>query len=96
MAEPTACEKWWADILSSFQRNLDDLAGKHPESVEDIRTLHAGLITIGQLIHSSPHVNGNGVEWKSIITKTEEERAVLCKHCFQACCACMPSLTVIS
>jgi hypothetical protein len=79
MAEPTACEKRWAEILASFQRNLDDLTGKYPERVEDIKTLHAGLVTIGQLFHSSPRVNGNGADWKSIITKTEEERAVLCK-----------------
>jgi hypothetical protein len=57
MVEPTACEKRWARILASFQRNLDDLAEKHPESIEEITTLHAGLITIGQLIHSSPRVN---------------------------------------
>jgi hypothetical protein len=70
----------WAEIMALFQRNLDNLIEKHPDSIEDIRLLHADLITIGQLIHSSPHVNGNGVEWKSIITTTEEERAVLCKH----------------
>jgi hypothetical protein len=80
MVEPTACENRWAGILTSFQRNLDDLAEKHPESIEDIKTLHAGLIIIGQLIHSSPSVNGNGAEWKRIINKSEEERAVLCKH----------------
>jgi hypothetical protein len=80
MVEPTAREKRWAGILASFQRNLDNLAEKHPESIEDIKTLHAGLITIGQLIHSSPCVNGNGEEWKSIITQSEEERIVLCEH----------------
>jgi hypothetical protein len=50
MVEPTAYEKRWAGILASFQRNLDDLTGKNPESVEDIKLLHAGLITIRQLI----------------------------------------------
>jgi hypothetical protein len=80
MVEPTACEKRWAGILASFQINLDDLREKQPESIENIKTLHAGLITIGQLIHSSPRVNGNGEEWKSIITQSEEERIVLCKH----------------
>jgi hypothetical protein len=80
MAMPTACEKRWAEILASFQSKLNNLIEKHPNCVEDIKLLHPGLITIGQLIHSSPHVNGNGVEWKRIITTTEEDRAVLCKH----------------
>jgi hypothetical protein len=66
MAEPTACEKWWAGILASFQRNLDDLAGKHLESAKNIKTLHAGLITIGQLIHSLPHVNGMARNGKAL------------------------------
>jgi hypothetical protein len=60
MEEPTACDKRWAGILASFQRNLDDLTGKNPESVEDIKLLHAALVTIGQLIRTSPRVNGNG------------------------------------
>jgi hypothetical protein len=80
MAEPTACKKRWVGILASFQKNLDDITGKHPESIEDIKILHAGLVTIGQLIHSLPRVNGNSAEWKSIITRTEEERTVLWKH----------------
>jgi hypothetical protein len=78
--EPTACEKRWAEILVSFQRNLDDLIRKNPESVEDNKLLQAGLVTIGQLIQSSPRVNGNGAAWKAIITKTESEMAVFCKH----------------
>jgi hypothetical protein len=80
MEEPTACEKRWEGILASFQNNLNKLTGKHPECVEDIKTLHAGLVTVGQLIQSSPRANGNGAEWKSIITRTEEEKTVLCKH----------------
>jgi hypothetical protein len=77
---PTACEKRWAEILESFQRNLDDLIRKNPESVEDIKLLQARLVTIGQIIQSSPRVNGNGAVWKATITKAEAESAVLCKH----------------
>jgi hypothetical protein len=80
MAEPTACEKRRAETLASFQRNLDDLNGKHPESSEDIKLLHAGLLTIGQFIKTSPRVNGNGAVWKGILTRAEAENAVLCKH----------------
>jgi hypothetical protein len=47
MVEPTACEKQWAGILASFQRNVDDLIGKNSESVEDIKVLQAGLVTVG-------------------------------------------------
>jgi hypothetical protein len=80
MAGPTACESRWSEILASFQRNVDKLTGEHPECIEDIRLIHSDLITIGQLIHISPRVNGNGAEWKQIITGAEAERAVLCKH----------------
>jgi hypothetical protein len=79
MAEPTACEKRWAEILASFQRYLDNLTGKNPEFIEDIKVLLAGLLTIGQVIQSSPRVNGNGAVWKGIITRDKAERAVLCK-----------------
>jgi hypothetical protein len=78
--EPTACGKRWAEILASYQRNLDDLIRKKPESVEDIELLQAGLVTRGELIQSSPRANGNGAAWKAIITKAEAERAVFCKH----------------
>jgi hypothetical protein len=80
MAGPTACEKRWSEVLASFQRNLDTLTGQHPECIEDIKLIHAGLITVGQLIHASPRVNGNGAAWKEIVTRAEAERAVLCKH----------------
>jgi hypothetical protein len=80
MVEPSACEKRWAGILASFQRNLDNPTGKIPESVENIKLLHAGLVTIGQLIQFLPHVNGSGTVWTGIVTRAEAERAVLCKH----------------
>jgi hypothetical protein len=80
MAGPTACGKRWADILSSFERNLGDLVTLHPACVEEIRLIQAGLITIGQLINDSPRANGNSTAWKEITTRAEAERAVLCKH----------------
>jgi hypothetical protein len=80
MAGPTACETRWSEILASFQRNIDKLTGEHPESIGGIELIHSGLIIIGQLIHISPCVNGNGAQWKAIITRAEAERAVLCKH----------------
>jgi hypothetical protein len=64
MAGPTACGKRWAEILASFERNIEDLLSKHQYSVEEIRLIHTGLITIGQLINISPIVNCNGAAWK--------------------------------
>jgi hypothetical protein len=59
MAGQTACEKRWAMILASYERNIGDLSQKHPDCIEQIRLIHAGLVTIGQLIHDSPPVNGD-------------------------------------
>jgi hypothetical protein len=63
-----------------LSRNVEQLTGEHPECVETIRLIRSGLISTGKLIHISPRVNGNGAEWKQIITRAEDERAVLCKH----------------
>jgi hypothetical protein len=71
--------RWW-EILASFQRNLDILSGQHPECIEDIILIHSDLITVGQLIHISPRVNGNGASWKKIITLAEAQSSVFCKH----------------
>jgi hypothetical protein len=77
MAGPTACGKRWAEILASFERNIEDLLSKHQDSIEEIRQIHTGLITKGQLINISPSVNGNGASWKNIISIAEggEDRA---------------------
>jgi hypothetical protein len=37
-------------------------------------------VKIGQLIQTSPQKNGNGVTWKRLIDKAENEKNVLCKH----------------
>jgi hypothetical protein len=80
MAGPTVCGKRWTDILASFERNLGDLVAQHPDFVEEIRMIQAGLVTIGQLIIDSPRGNGNSTAWREITTRAEAERAVLCKH----------------
>jgi hypothetical protein len=80
MTGQTACGKRWAVILSSFERNFDDLSKKPPYCIEDIRLIHAGLVTIGQLIQDAPLVNGDGLTWRKIISKAEDERSVLVKH----------------
>jgi hypothetical protein len=80
MAGQTGCGKRWAMILSSYEKNMDDLSNKSPDCIEQIRLIHAGLVTIGQLIHDSSPVNGDGNTWKQIISKAEDERSILCKH----------------
>jgi hypothetical protein len=50
MARPTMCETRWADIISSFERNFEQLAASNPDCTEDIALLHTDLKTIGQLI----------------------------------------------
>jgi hypothetical protein len=80
MAGPTACERQWAETLSSFERNMVDLTTKHPDCLEEISLIQAGLITIGQLINSS----GNGTLWRHL-----EGKAL-----FSALCTCTPPCTV--
>jgi hypothetical protein len=80
MTEPTACETRWKEIVASFEKNLENLARSNPDCQEELELLRNGLLTIGQLIHTSPSINGNGTVWKELISKSETERTVLCKH----------------
>jgi hypothetical protein len=80
MAGPTACGKRWAEVRASYERNIEDLLSKHQDSIEEIRLIHNGLITIAKLINTSPSVNGNGASWIEITSRAEAERIVLCKH----------------
>jgi hypothetical protein len=77
MTGPTV---WWSAIITPFERNHDDLIAGHPDCIEEIELLRTALLTIGQLIHISPPVNGNGAMWKELIATAEAERTVLCKH----------------
>jgi hypothetical protein len=74
------CETRWGKIISSFEKNHEELLEEHPDCSEELALLRTGLHTIGQLIHISPPVNGNGAVWKELIARAETERAVLCKH----------------
>jgi hypothetical protein len=78
--EPTACETRSKAIESSFQSDYEDLTERNPDCQEELELLKNGLCTIGQLIHTSPSVNGNGRVWKELITRAEAERTVLSKH----------------
>jgi hypothetical protein len=80
MTGPTMCETRWSTIVELFQKNSDDLLTRHPHCIEEIDLLQTALLTIGQLIHISPPVNGEGAVWKELVTKSVVERRVLCKH----------------
>jgi hypothetical protein len=67
-------------ILASYEKNIDDLSNKFPDCIEQIRLIHPGIVTIGQLIHDSPPVNVDGNTCKQITLKAEDERPILCKH----------------
>ncbi|XP_023721418.1 uncharacterized protein LOC111872095 [Cryptotermes secundus] len=80
MAKPTSCETRWNAIVASFDRNHVNLRINNPDCQEDIELLGKGLQTIGQLIQTSPSINGNGAVWNKLISNSEAERTVLCKH----------------
>jgi hypothetical protein len=54
MAGPTVCETWWSAIVTSFEKNHDDLIAGHPDCTEGRELLRTALLTIEQLIHISP------------------------------------------
>jgi hypothetical protein len=81
MAVPTACETRWTNILASFERHCDAIIAGHPDAKEEIGLVHTALITIVQLVRTSPSVNGNSVVWMKLEDKAEAEKRVLCKHC---------------
>jgi hypothetical protein len=51
------------------------LLAVHPDAKEEISRIHTALVTIGQMIRTSPHVNGNGTVWKELAEKANAERA---------------------
>ena len=80
MTEPTLCEERWRAIVASYERNHESLKSNNPGCEEDIDLLGQGLRTIGRLIHASPSINGNGAVWTQLLSKSEDERSVLCRH----------------
>jgi hypothetical protein len=80
MAGPTACEALCKAVLTSFANQEGELLAAHPDAKEEISHIHTALVTIGQLIRTSPRVNGNGAVWEEPAEKADAERAVLCKY----------------
>jgi hypothetical protein len=80
MMVPTACETRWTKIPASFERHHDAIIAGHPDAKEETGLVHTALITIVQLVHTSPSINGNSVVWKKLADKAEVKKRVLCKH----------------
>jgi hypothetical protein len=80
MAGPTVCQKRWSETLTSFESNHNELIAEHPDWNKETGLIRNALITIRQLIHNSPSVNGNGTVRKELVARAEAERTVLCKH----------------
>jgi hypothetical protein len=80
LVEPTQCEARWRSVLTSFDKEHENLIKNNPDATKEINLVRTGLVKIGQLIHTFPQKNGNGVTWKRLIDKAENEKNVLCKH----------------
>jgi hypothetical protein len=76
----TACEARWKEVLTSFNSQADELLAAHPDPREVIEMVHPALVTIRQLVHAAPRVNGNSEVWMQLADRAEAEKRVLCKH----------------
>jgi hypothetical protein len=80
MAAPTVCEQRWREILNSFENKYDELIAGHQDCQKEMGLVRTAIIKIGQLIHISPPINGNGAVWNELVTRAEAKRTVLSKH----------------
>jgi hypothetical protein len=67
-------------VLASFYSLADKLLAAHPDVKEEIGLVHTAMITIGQLVQASTHVNDNSAVWMQLADRAEDERRVLCKQ----------------
>jgi hypothetical protein len=69
-------------VLASFDKQYETLTANNPDTTQVINRVRTGLVKIGQLIQTSPQQNGNGITWKRLIDKAENEKNVLCKQLY--------------
>jgi hypothetical protein len=67
-------------VLASFDKQHETLIANNRKATQEINLVRTGLVKIGQLIQTSPQQNRNGVTWKRLIDKAENEKNVLCKQ----------------
>jgi hypothetical protein len=67
-------------VLASFDKQHETLIANNPDATEERNYVRTELVKIGQLIQTSPPPNGNGIIWKRLVDKAENEKNVLCKH----------------
>jgi hypothetical protein len=77
---PKQCETRWHLVLASFDKQHKTIKINNPDATEEINLVRTELVKIGQLIQTSPPQNGNGVTWKRLVDKAENEKNVVCKH----------------
>jgi hypothetical protein len=53
-------------MLASFDSQYQGLIAIHPDAKEETDLVHTALVTIGQLVQTSPGVNSNGALWKQL------------------------------
>jgi hypothetical protein len=80
LVEPTQCEARWRSVLTSFDKEHENLIKKTRTQQWRLTLVRTGLVEIGQLIQTSLQKNGNGVTWKRLIDQAENEKHILCKH----------------
>jgi hypothetical protein len=69
-------------LFASFDNQHETLIAYNPDATEEINLVWTELVKIGQLIQTSPQ-NGNGVTWKRLVDKAENEKNFLCKHMYE-------------
>jgi hypothetical protein len=67
-------------VFASFDKQHKTQIANNLDATEEINFVRTELVKIGQLIHTSPPQNGNGVTWKRLVDIAENEKNVLCKH----------------
>jgi hypothetical protein len=70
----TACETRWTKILVAIERHCGVIIANHLDTEEAVGLVHTALITIVQLVRTSPSVNGNCAVWKRLADRAEAEK----------------------
>jgi hypothetical protein len=60
-------------VLESFTNQEPELLADNLDAKEQMNLVNAALGTIGQLVQTSPHINGNSTIWKELAEKSEAE-----------------------
>jgi hypothetical protein len=62
------------------QDSLKQRITNNPDATEEINFVRTELVQMGELIQTSLLQNGNGVTWKRLVDKAENEKNLLSNH----------------